>query len=88
LTGEVCLDHCLTSAGYRLSKLTSSEKAGFKEKNIPKKAHKNIIFLLHFLIEDISVDKYSKNLNGVFFLLRSLQTVCQNGQFRRHIAIL
>src|SRR6218665_359883 len=46
-------------------------KKGVKEKNIPKKGHKNIILLLHFLIEDISIDKCSKNLNGIF-VLRSL----------------
>jgi len=46
-------------------------KGGVKEKIFPKKAHKNITFLLPSLIEDISVDKCSKNPNG-FFVLRSL----------------
>jgi len=43
-----------------------------------------ILFFITFLIENISVDKCSKNLNG-FFCFKGF-TVCQNGQFRRHIA--
>ena len=42
------------------------KNGGQRKNNIPKKGHTNLILLLHFLIEDISVDKCSKNLNGIF----------------------
>ena len=47
-------------------------KRGVKEKIIPKKAHKNITFLLSFPKEDISGDKCSKNPNGVNLLNHSV----------------
>lgn len=52
---------------------------GSKRKNIPKKDQKNIYFLLHFRIQHGSIDKCSKNPNGVFCFKEF--TVCQKWSF-------
>ena len=68
-------------------KVDPTWKRGVKEKNIPKEGHENIILLLHFLIEDVSVDKCSKNLNDIF-CFKEFTSVPKNGQFQMHIAKL
>ena len=52
---------------------------GVKEKKYSQKGHINFIFLLHFLIDHRSIDKCSKNLNGVFCFKDF--TVCQKWSF-------